>query len=351
MIHCSSLREALGAASAACRVWKTETAGETKLLRELLELEAQAPEGSFYVVSREGAIGLAEGAEYRTRWLYIPTEAAEEHAALARERERLEAEGNQIEPAAAIPAEPPVLVAAEPAKQPEEVPAAPVPELTLEPQLDAPVFEPAPEPELVFEAAKPPEAPVPELTLETPILDLPTYRTAKRMTDAAGFAAQKCSQWRFKNEAQHVYVKDAFLFACARQDEAYPLDAGNAESYYLVSPEGAIGLTEDDGKRIDWLFLPVGVVAVSLPESLSREPKVEIPLQPPVAPEPPAPFGKPKQQTCPKCGKPVTAGSKFCMSCGARLGETQSTKRLCKNCGAELGAGNKFCMKCGTKVS
>lgn len=56
-------------------------------------------------------------------------------------------------------------------------------------------------------------------------------------------------------------------------------------------------------------------------------------------------FGRPGS-TCPKCGKPVPAGSKFCPECGSPIAQ----KKFCTNCGHELSADAKFCPECGTKA-
>lgn len=50
--------------------------------------------------------------------------------------------------------------------------------------------------------------------------------------------------------------------------------------------------------------------------------------------------------TCPSCGKPISAGSKFCPECGAKL----PVNKFCANCGTKLNATSKFCPECGTKV-
>lgn len=47
---------------------------------------------------------------------------------------------------------------------------------------------------------------------------------------------------------------------------------------------------------------------------------------------------------CPGCGAMVTAGSKFCNQCGARLSSN------CPACGAEIPAGSAFCPECGQKL-
>ena len=57
--------------------------------------------------------------------------------------------------------------------------------------------------------------------------------------------------------------------------------------------------------------------------------------------EPPAPSAV----VCPKCGATV-AGGKFCLNCGAPL-----TPTSCPKCGKEIAPGAKFCGECGEKLS
>ncbi|HXG86594.1 MAG TPA: SPFH domain-containing protein [Pyrinomonadaceae bacterium] len=59
--------------------------------------------------------------------------------------------------------------------------------------------------------------------------------------------------------------------------------------------------------------------------------------------------GQSSQQTvsCPSCGKPNQAGTKFCSDCGAKM---EASKIPCVKCGAELREGAKFCSECGTKT-
>lgn len=57
---------------------------------------------------------------------------------------------------------------------------------------------------------------------------------------------------------------------------------------------------------------------------------------------------EPQAQTipCPSCGKPNSAGIKFCGDCGAKM---ETAKISCVKCGAELREGAKFCNECGAK--
>lgn len=50
--------------------------------------------------------------------------------------------------------------------------------------------------------------------------------------------------------------------------------------------------------------------------------------------------------TCPKCGKELQDGTKFCDNCGAQIFETI----FCPNCGAQTSTEFKFCQKCGASI-
>lgn len=52
---------------------------------------------------------------------------------------------------------------------------------------------------------------------------------------------------------------------------------------------------------------------------------------------------------CPKCGKPLISGAKFCMECGEKISEIPDGMVLCPNCKNIVVAG-KFCLECGTKL-
>ena len=59
---------------------------------------------------------------------------------------------------------------------------------------------------------------------------------------------------------------------------------------------------------------------------------------------------------CPRCGKEVEEGDKFCRYCGApieHIKETEVTevgKRFCPRCGKEVEEGDKFCSSCGARI-
>lgn len=62
----------------------------------------------------------------------------------------------------------------------------------------------------------------------------------------------------------------------------------------------------------------------------------------------PSPAGAPAQSSapftsisCPQCGARLSADSKFCNKCGAKI------KSTCPGCGAAITPGSKFCSQCG----
>lgn len=65
-----------------------------------------------------------------------------------------------------------------------------------------------------------------------------------------------------------------------------------------------------------------------------------------------------ERATCPKCGKIVEKGTKFCIECGENVeGLFNVTKteqpemKVCIKCGANLAQDQKFCEKCGAPVA
>ncbi|WP_051656485.1 zinc ribbon domain-containing protein [Butyrivibrio sp. AE3004] len=58
---------------------------------------------------------------------------------------------------------------------------------------------------------------------------------------------------------------------------------------------------------------------------------------------------------CSACGNPITAGAKFCPSCGAAIGlkkpaEVTPQEIICPNCGKKLDPSLRFCTECGTEL-
>ena len=111
------------------------------------------------------------------------------------------------------------------------------------------------------------------------------------MLKAAEFAATLCGNFRFATSNDRYYAKDLLVLA-ETSDSENPSDE---DSFYVVSPAGAIGLCED-GEDIDWLFLTDS--SEDLPATYQVDPQINF---------------------CPKCGSGVVSGARFCGKCGNRL--------------------------------
>ena len=117
LTHFRSLIEALGAAMTRCVVWRYADSDEKynalQLYRfaEAFDRENPVQDRSFYLVSAEGAIGVSPGAEYLTRWMFIPSM---DEASV----EKLRADIRQLQEEAKPKPEP----KPEPAPQPESQP-------------------------------------------------------------------------------------------------------------------------------------------------------------------------------------------------------------------------------------
>lgn len=110
--------------------------------------------------------------------------------------------------------------------------------------------------------------------------------------EAAGIAATRCNRWRFAT-ANEVYDSNSLLGIAEIHDAENPADE---DSFYLVSPGGAIGFSED-GESIDWLFLPQNC-AENLPLTVKMQPAINF---------------------CAICGGRVLPGARFCGACGTKL--------------------------------
>ena len=113
------------------------------------------------------------------------------------------------------------------------------------------------------------------------------------MLEAAEFAAAFCGSWSFATSNDRYDVKGLLVLA-ETSDSEDPIDE---DSFYVVSPAGAIGLCED-GEDIDWLFLSNNAPNEDLPLTYQAAPQIRF---------------------CSKCGVPVVPAARFCGKCGNRL--------------------------------
>ncbi|MBQ1371342.1 MAG: hypothetical protein IIY70_00290, partial [Oscillospiraceae bacterium] len=91
--------------------------------------------------------------------------------------------------------------------------------------------------------------------------EIPVYSSAKEMGTAAKIAIQHCREWLYRGVAALPVDVNLLLLTSQEEDQRTDPASRGAGSYYLVSPEGAIGFTKNDSKDVEWLFLPVGMDA------------------------------------------------------------------------------------------
>ena len=94
--HFHYMMQALAVAMTRTMVWRIVGDGTPYTMKEIFEFakkedeENELQEGYFYMVSREGAIGLSPGLEYLTQWIFVPMEPCKERDFLERRmREQL----------------------------------------------------------------------------------------------------------------------------------------------------------------------------------------------------------------------------------------------------------------------
>lgn len=114
------------------------------------------------------------------------------------------------------------------------------------------------------------------------------------LLEAAEFAAARSNSWSFAYSQNEVYNRETLLTTAEVHDEENPADE---DSFYVVSPGGAIGFCED-GEDIDWLFLSSSAPGEELPVKFTAAPQIKF---------------------CPGCGSGVVPGARFCGKCGEKF--------------------------------
>jgi len=113
------------------------------------------------------------------------------------------------------------------------------------------------------------------------------------LLETAEFSATRCTSWRFATSSDK-YDVSSLLALAETSDSEDPIDE---DSFYVVSPAGAIGLC-NDGEDIDWLFLPDNEANEDLPLTYQAVPQMKF---------------------CSQCGEPIATSANFCGKCGNRL--------------------------------
>lgn len=84
-----------------------------------------------------------------------------------------------------------------------------------------------------------------------------SFRPVKTLREAAAAAEECCSAWRIDGDTDGTRLgPPELLYACEQQDRRVTFDPFEEGKYYLVRPDGSIGVTLDGCRSIDWIFLP-----------------------------------------------------------------------------------------------
>ena len=165
--------------------------------------------------------------------------------------------------------------------------------------------------------------PQPEITVNE--VKAAVFHTAKTMTEAARSAAGSCQEWTFQDDEFSAVDFPSLLRAAGMQDMSHKFGPEERGSYYIVTGEGAIGVTENDSRSITWLYIPSDMDVVDFPFSLTADTAQETAAD--VTPGSGEGAAAARTQSaqadagkiCPACGKTVSPGVKFCIHCGTSL--------------------------------
>lgn len=135
------------------------------------------------------------------------------------------------------------------------------------------------------------------------------------LLQALAMAAPRCMVWQVKTTGLPVTLIEMFDLA-KKHDAEHPLGEG---AFYMVTNEGAIGLSPGLEYLTEWIFIP-------MPAGEERDrllAHVEAELQRQKAEDEAGVTAQPTQPTsmpqCPNCGTPLVPGNAFCTKCGTKI--------------------------------
>ncbi|MBQ9504600.1 MAG: hypothetical protein IJU93_06280 [Lachnospiraceae bacterium] len=83
------------------------------------------------------------------------------------------------------------------------------------------------------------------------------FGTAKTLSEAAEIAKEYCDMWIIFGDEDETKLNEFDLsYAAGQQDLRVRLPMDDPAQYYLVKGDGAVGLTTDGEKTIEWIFSP-----------------------------------------------------------------------------------------------
>ena len=130
------------------------------------------------------------------------------------------------------------------------------------------------------------------------------------MTEAVRAASQLCSGWLVLESGEPVEA-DAALYLAGVTDRLDHEDDAAAETYYLASDEGAVGVTSRYEYLAQWILIPLPRPMAEIERDVSAELERRRSEQSQGRTEP--------ARFCPWCGFRQKPGAKFCPDCGRRI--------------------------------
>lgn len=155
-------------------------------------------------------------------------------------------------------------------------------------------------------------------------LDFDHYKT---LTAALADAIQRCMVWREQESGTPYTGKDLYEFA-QRHDKQFVM---GEDEFYMVTFEGAIGLSPGLEWLTKWVFVPMEPgeeqerLLEQMKEKLEEHERQESMSQTVSTPQPQSPLPPPPPMSpmplrfCTNCGVKLRPGLRFCTNCGKRL--------------------------------
>ncbi len=147
----------------------------------------------------------------------------------------------------------------------------------------------------------------------------------KTLMNALAGAIPVCMTWKLAGTEEGMNARDVYALALEEGGDEEELPE---QDFYVVSAEGAIGLTTRYEYLTRWLFIPVtGEEKEREMERLRAELRfdqetAEAEAKARAAVQSAQPEMQPQsapKRFCTSCGKPLNPGVKFCRNCGARV--------------------------------
>ncbi|MBR4760435.1 MAG: zinc-ribbon domain-containing protein [Lachnospiraceae bacterium] len=178
----------------------------------------------------------------------------------------------------------------------------------------------------------------------------------KNLMSALGDAMPMCLAWRLAGtEDNYFNARDLFAFALSDDHEEGSLQEGQ---FYLVSAEGAIGISSGYEYFVNWLFIPLeGDAYEKEVQRLKNELALDAVPQPTPQASPQTMAQAMPQQAMQQSVPPQVMQQPIPQQANPQMIQQpqnmmpQGKPRFCRSCGTQLKPNAKFCPGCGTPIA